>query len=543
MAVWGWQHPHMRKNAGRGQDEAVLKQNLIGFSEGDLMPRPQNSILLAAALLSLASPALARTTENAALDTAVQKSWPEFIEFLRLPNVATQSAPDIRRNAQWAQATLAKHGWQTQLLPDGETPMVFAQWKAKSKSARTILFYAHMDGQPVFPKAWNQASPFEPVLRAKDAQGVWQDLPLERLAQSVQPDPEWRLFARSAADDKAPILMLIAALDALVAQGKAPAINIKLILDSHEEGGPPTLADVVEQNRALLQADGIVMLDGPMHESGRPTVVYGHRGGTGLALTVYGPKEELHSGHFGNYAANPAMTLARLITGMKDAEGRVLIPGFYDGVDLNPSLKQVLAQVPDDEAALQRRLGIAASEKVGASYQESLQFPSLNITSMIAGEPAARRTIIPAKATVTFDIRTVPGTPAERQIALVRKWVETQGFHLVQGEPSEAERARYPLLASITGGGGMRALMTPLDAPIGQWLRSGLTRAFGQAPVQIPIMGGGVPSAPLADGLKAPVILLPLVNADDSQHAANENLRIGNYSNGVKSLYALITNP
>ena len=504
---------------------------------------PLRLALLAAILSALAQPAGAARAEDQAIAAAVRTSWPEFLDFLRLPNVATQSAPDIRRNADWAQAALARHGWAAQQLPDGETPMVFAQWPASGQSRRTILFYAHMDGQPVFPKAWQQASPFQPVLREKDAGGVWRDIPLNRLTQSARPNPEWRLFARSAADDKAPILMLIAAVDALKAQGRSPAITIKLILDSHEEGGPPTLTDVVGRNRALLQADGVVMLDGPMHESGRPTIVYGHRGGTGLSLTVFGPREELHSGHFGNYAPNPAFALSRLIAGMKDGEGRVLIPGFYDGVALPPALRQVLAQVPDDEAALRTRLGIARAEHVGATYQEALQYPTLNITSVIAGEPSAHRTVIPASATVNFDIRTVPGTPPAREVALVRQWVMAQGYHLVDRQPTEAERAIYPLLASLSGGGGMRALMTPLDAALGQWARTGLLRAFGQEPVRIPIMGGGVPSAPLVDGLGAPVILLPLVNTDDSQHAANENLRIGHYFSGVRSLYTLLITP
>jgi len=499
-------------------------------------------------LLVCAKPAFAQSPEDRAIAVAVQKSWPEFLDFLRLRNITTQSAPDIARNADWAIAAFRRHGWSAQSLPDGETPMVFAQWSGgrpakRAKPARTILFYAHMDGQPVFPKAWQQADPFEPVLREKSSVGVWQDLPLERLSQTRQPDPAWRLYARSVADDKAPILMLLTALDALKAIGRAPAITIKVILDSHEEGGPPTFKDVVERNAALLQADGVVMLDGPMHESDRPTIVYGHRGGTGFSLTVFGPLGELHSGHFGNYAPNPVFALSRLIVAMKDAEGRVLIPGFYDGVDLSPPLRQALARVPDDEVMLRRRLGIAQIEKVGGSYQESLQYPSLNITSIIAGEPSARRTVIPASATASFDIRTVPGTPPERQLALVRRWVEEQGYHLVEGEPSEAERARYPHLAQMSGGGGLRALMTPLQSPLGQWAQAGLQRAFGQEPVQIPIMGGGVPSAPLVDGLKVPVILLPLVNADDNQHAANENLRIGNYIGGVKSLYNLMTQP
>lgn len=512
-------------------------ENMIRMKRGFLS-------LCLAAVAALPLPASALTSgEDRAIHAAAEKSLPDYLEFLRIPNVMFRSTADMRRNADWVEAAFRRHGFQARQLADGETPMVFAEWPGASPAHKTVLFYAHMDGQAVFPKQWSQPDPFVPVLRKRGADGALNDLPLARLTDGGAIDPEWRLFARSAADDKAPILMLMAAMDALRAAGRQPAINVKIIIDSHEEGGPPTLKDVVERNAALLKADAVVMLDGPMHASNRPTIVFGHRGGTGFALTVFGPRAELHSGHFGNYAADPAFGLSRLIAAMKDEEGRVLIPGFYDGVDMSPARKAVLAAVPDDEVAIRRRLGIARSEHVGDNYQESINYPSLSITAMKVGEPDSRRSIIPAFATAYFDARTVPATPGARQFALVRQWVEAQGYHLVDGEPTEEERMTYPRLAAIKGGGGGRALMTPLDAPVGLWVGAALKGAFGADPVRIPIMGGSVPTAPLVDGLKVPVILLPLVNADDNQHAADENMRLGNYFAGVRSLYALYSRP
>jgi acetylornithine deacetylase/succinyl-diaminopimelate desuccinylase-like protein len=478
--------------------------------------------------------------DRAAVDKAARASLPEWVEFLKLPNITRRSTAEIRKNAEWAEAAFRRHGFAARQLEDGETPMVFAEWPGASPGRKTVLFYAHMDGQGIDPKEWDQPDPFAPTLKQKKADGGWEVLPIARLSEA---NPDWRLFARSAADDKAPIMMLMAAMDALRAQGRAPVVNVKIILDSHEEGGPPTLRDVVTRNAALLKADAVAMLDGPQHISNRPTIVFGHRSGAMMTITVFGPRGEMHSGHYGNFVPNPAQELATLIAGFKDADGRVLIPGFYDGVAFSPAMKKALAAVPDDEAEIRARAGVAANDRVGDNYQESLNYPSLNILAMKAADVDNRRTIIPATATAMFDIRTVPATPGERQIALVRTFVQSKGWHLVNGTPTEAERRAYPKLVSISGGDGGAALSTPLDSPVGQWARKALLGAFGEEPVRIPMMGGSVPTEPLVEGLKVPVLLIPLVNADNNQHAANENMRLGNYFDGVRSLYALFSQP
>ena len=489
-------------------------------------------------------PATAGTAskQDKALAAATTASLPEFIDFLKRPNVAHKPGPDMRHNADWVEAAFKRRGFATRQLEDGETPMVFAEWPGNSKARKTVLFYAHMDGQAVFPKEWDQPDPFQPVLKRKLADGRWETLPIEALTGGPV-DPEWRLFARSAADDKAPIVMLLAAMDAMKAQGKSPSINVKIILDSQEESGSPTLKDVIDRNRSLLTADAVVMLDGPMHASNRPTLVFGHRGIGVFTLTLFGPRGDLHSGHYGNYAPNPAQALATLLAGMKDADGRVLIPGFYDGVDRSDATRHVLASVPDDEAAMRARIGIAAAERLGANYQEAINYPSLNITAMKSGEIASQRSILPAQAAASFDIRTLPTTPFDRQVDLVRQWVAAQGYHLVDDVPTEEDRRRYPKLASLKAGVSTAALMTPLDASIGVWAAKAFRRQFKQEPVRIPVMGGTVPTAPLVEALKVPVLLVPLVNNDNNQHAANENLRLGNYVEGVKAIYSLLNQP
>ncbi|KDA01675.1 M20/M25/M40 family metallo-hydrolase [Hyphomonas oceanitis] len=500
-----------------------------------LLPRP---FLAALALLScLAQPALADTP----VETATKDSLKEWVAFLRLPNITKRSTAEIRANADWIEDAFQRYGYTAQQLEDGETPMVYAAWPTQSPGRKTVLFYAHMDGQAVKPEEWDQESPFSPVLKTM-ADGAWTDLPLDRLLNG-ESDPDDRLFARSAADDKAPIMMLLAAMNALKAEGRGPAINIKILLDSHEEGGPPTLKDVVKRNADLLAADAVIMLDGPMHISNRPTVVYGHRGGAGFELTVFGARTELHSGHYGNYSPNPAQLLAALLATFKDECGRVTVAGFYDGVVFDDETKAAFASVPDDEAAINARLGIAQPDCVGLSYQEAINYPSFNIAGLKAADVGAnRRTIIPEYATAAIGMRTVPATPPERLIALVRTHIEAQGYHLVDGEPTEEERMKYPRLASMKGGGGGKALQTPLGAPVGKWITASLKETFNAEPVRIPLMGGSVPTSGLLS-LDAPIMLLPLVNADNNQHAANENMRVGNYYDGVRALHGLFLTP
>jgi len=499
--------------------------------------------LLVLALASLASPALAAASEDEAITKAAHAMLPEYVEFLRIPNIMRNSTADMRRNADWAEAAFKRHGFVTRQLEDGETPWVFAQSPNQSKSKKTVIFYAHMDGQQVFPKDWDQSDPFTPTLKQKGPDGTFTPIPVERLSEA-SPDPEWRLFARSAADDKAPILMMMAAMEALKATGKAPAINIKIIIDPHEEGGPPTFKDVIARNLDLLKADAAVMLDGPMHASNKPTIVFGNRGGGGFDLTIFGARGELHSGHYGNYSPNPVFGLARILGAMKDADGRVLIPGYYDGTAMGPEFKEILAAVPDDAEAVNARLGIAQAEKVGENYQQAMNYLTLNIPAMKAGEYGSGRSVIPATATATVEFRSVPGTDPERILGLFRKFIEDQGFHIIAGKtPTDEERRSYPRLAAMIGGRGGRAMSTPLNSPVGVWAQNAFRKAYKEEPVRIPIMGGGVPSGPLANGLNVPLILIPLVNADNNQHAANENLRIGNFYAGVKSLYSLYTQP
>jgi len=475
-----------------------------------------------------------------------QRNFAEYLDALRIPNVPVEPA-NIQRNAEFLSRAFERRGFEVRLVtnPAGR-PVVLAELEPRS-GLPTLLFYIHYDGQPVVAAEWSQADPFVPVVRRRNAAGEWQDVGADAL-QARPLDSELRVFARSASDDKAPILMLLTAFDVLATQAQAPAYNVKVMLDGEEEIGSPSLAATVASAPAAFAADALVILDGPVHASARPTVVFGNRGIAQATLTVFGPRAPLHSGHYGNYAPNPALRLATLLASMKDDDGRVLIPGFYDGVRLTEADRVTFADVGDDEAALRARLGIARSERVGANYQESLQYPSLNVRGMAAaGVGALATNILPSQAVAELDLRTTPETDGRNLYDLVRAHIESAGYHLVDGEPTDSERAQFDKLARFTLGSTQAAMRMPMDSALGRWantaLRASTAPRPGEAPVQIRMMGGTVPTDVLVQALQLPFLLVPTVNDDNNQHAANENLRIGHFVTGTETIYSLLTTP
>jgi acetylornithine deacetylase/succinyl-diaminopimelate desuccinylase-like protein len=371
----------------------------------------------------------------------------------------------------------------------------------------------------------------------------------EKLLYEETLDPELRIFGRSSSDDKAPIMMFLTALDLMNKEGIEPAINLKVLLDSEEEKNSPGMAAVVGANRDLLSADAILIHDGPMHPSNRPTMIFGNRGVTFLRLTVYGPKTDLHSGHYGNYVPNPAQRLAALLASMKDEDGRVKVAGYYDGVRLTDAGRQMLAAVPEDEEALKKRVGIAQAEKVGRNYQEALQYPSLNIrglSSAQTGEKASN--IVPATAVAELDLRTTPGASAAYLTDAVLAHIRAQGYYLIDKAPTDEERAAHDKIASIIVGDGSDAAFTDSSAKAGAWVQAVLEKTFANGTehpqiVKIRMMGGTVPTDKLVGTLNLPFVIVPLVNPDNNQHTHNENLRIGHYLQGIRAFTGLLQTP
>ena len=287
----------------------------------------------------------------------------------------------------------------------------------------------------------------------------------------------------------------------------------------------------------------MVILDGPAHSSGRPTVAYGARGIVTLNLTVFGPRVGVHSGNYGNWVPNPAQRLASLLATMKDEDGRVLVAGFNDGIlPLTAEEQAMLAAVPDDSAEMLKTFGIAAPSKAFPRLQEALQYPTLNVRGLQSAHVGAgARTIIPDRATAAMDIRLVKETSPASLVDKLRAHVRAQGYHLVEGEPSDADRAAHSKLAAIVvSESPTNAFRTSPSDPQVKRIVAGMTGIDGRPPVQLRTLGGTVPIAPFIEALGFPAILVPTVNFDNNQHEENENLRIGHFFSSIEIVAAIL---
>lgn len=461
----------------------------------------------------------------------------ELRDLLAIPNVAADSV-NIRRNAAALVAMLERRGARARLLETGGPPLVYGEIGDAARPA--VLFYCHYDGQPTDPARWATRDPWRPALytAALEAGGVemarWP-------VTGEEVSPDWRLYARSASDDKSPIVALLHMLDGWRAAGIAPPNRVKFLFEGDEEAGSSYIADAVRRHRDLLAADLVVMADGPIHPSNRPTAVFGLRGIVAATVTVYGPVRPLHSGHYGNWAPNPAMRLAQLLASMKGPDGEVLVEGWEDDVvPLGPAERAAIASYPHDDREQRLQFQIGATDGTGRTRLELIAHPSLNIRgmrSLFIGREA--RTLVPDVAVAELDLRLVAGNDPARQVAKLVRHIERQGYRVVREEPDSATRVNTPRLARVESRDGYAAARTPLDHPVARAVVDALSRAGLGDPVVMPTLGGSAPGYVFTEILGAPLVLIPIVNHDNNQHAENENLRLGNLFRGMEILAAV----
>ena len=463
----------------------------------------------------------------------------EFMALLAIPNVSRDTA-NIQRNAEAIRDALIRRGVDARLVSlPGANPLVFGEIRTPG-ATRTIGFYAHYDGQPLDPKEW-ATPPFTPTLRSKalDAGGAAIPLP----AAGTPFDPESRIYARGAADDKAPIIAQLTALDAIKAAGLAHKSNIKFMFEGEEEAGSPNLMPILQANRALFAADIWLMCDAPVHQSRKQALYFGSRDGIRLDLTVYGPKNELHSGHYGNWAPNPALLLARLLASMKGESGRVLIDGFYDdAAPLSAAERKAVAEAPNIDRELMRELWLGSTEGDGLSLTELITLPSLNIRGMASSRIGAEASnVIPATATASIDIRLVKGMDPQRTGDRVLAHIRRQGFFIVDKPATPEVRMAHPRVVWVDRGrSGLGAVRTPMDLPIAQDVIRVVEQVRGPT-VKLPNMGGNLPLADVERPLGTRTIIVPIGNHDNNQHSFDENLRLQNLWDGIELMAALLT--
>jgi acetylornithine deacetylase/succinyl-diaminopimelate desuccinylase-like protein len=443
----------------------------------------------------------------------------EFSELLTIPNVASDK-DNIRRNADALLAMLQRRHVAAKLLYAADAnPVVYGEIKTPG-AKHTYVFYAHYDGQPVTPDDWETKEPFTPVTKM------------------VNGEP--RIYARSASDDKAAILAQLTALDALQSAHVPLKANLRFVWEGEEEAGSTNLGAVLAQNKSELGADAWLICDGPVDQSGKQSVVFGARGVTKLEITVYGPHHELHSGHYGNWAPNPAMMLAQLLAGMKDNEGHVLVPHFYDGITPLSELEQrAVAEAPQNGAVLRDQFWLGRTDGAGKSLVELINEPSLNVQGLSSAKTGVKATnVVPATATADIDLRLVKGLDWKMQQQRVIDYIASQGYFVTETLPMKDVLMAHPRVAFVQRDSGYNAVRTPMDLPVAKQVIAAVESARGPV-VKLPTMGGSVPLETIEQTLGTATITVPIANYDNNQHSSNENIRLQNLWDGVETMAAL----
>ncbi|MCZ6631593.1 MAG: M20/M25/M40 family metallo-hydrolase [Actinobacteria bacterium] len=463
----------------------------------------------------------------------------DFAALLELPNV-TGSTDDLRRNANELARRFEARGasMETVELP-GASPVVIGELRTTTPTA-TLGVYVHYDGQPVDPANW-ASSPYSATL----VSGPWHEggVVLDFPGPGDEIDAEWRIYARSASDDKTPFAAMAAALDALKEAGIERSVDLVFLFEGEEESGSPNLGRYMKHLASRLTADSWLLCDGPVHQTGIPQVVFGVRGYCGFELTFYGPERELHSGHYGNWVPNPAMELASFIAGCKDESGMVTIDGFYDDTaPITAADRSAIDALPPVEDRLQAELGFGGPEVDGARYADRLMLPSFNVRGMSAAAVGQKaRNVVPAEAHVSVDIRLAAGNAPDRMLDLVEARLVTAAYQVLDREPTSEERRSHRYLARLTRDPGYRAARVPMDSPLAETLLGACGVAGNEEVVALPTFGGSIPLYQFEEILDAPVAILPIANHDNNQHAPDENLRVANLWYGIDLWATLLT--
>jgi acetylornithine deacetylase/succinyl-diaminopimelate desuccinylase-like protein len=463
----------------------------------------------------------------------------DFAALLELPNV-TGSVDDLRRNAEELVNRFTARGATMEVVEfPNASPVVIGELGCESPTA-TLGVYVHYDGQPVDPANWVSA-PFTATL----ASGPWheggEELDYPGPADPI--DPEWRIYARGASDDKTPFAAITAALDALVSAAIERSVDLVFLFEGEEESGSPNLGRYMEQLSDRLQADAWLLCDGPVHQTRAPQVSFGARGYSGFELTFYGPERELHSGHYGNWVPNPAFELGSFLAGCKDMDGMVTIDGFYDDtLPITDADRAAIDAVPPVEQRLMEEFGFGGPEVEEGSYAERLMIPSFNVRGISAAAVGAgARNVVPAEATASVDIRLAAGDDPDRMLDRVEAHLKKAGYLVLDRQPTREERRTYRHLARMDRGVGYRAVRLPMDSALAKVLLDVSATASNEEVVALPTFGGSIPLYLFEDLLHAPVALLPIANHDNNQHAPDENLRIANLWYGIDLWATLLT--
>ena len=479
--------------------------------------------------------------ENQIFDIGIE-SIESFREFLSIKNDANFKN-EMKPLIEWGINNFKKYGFEVERLETPELPLLLAS-KVISEDLNTLLIYLQFDGQPVDNSKWDQENPYKAVLK-KRINNEYKIIDWSRLDNITFDDikkEDLRIFARSASDAKGPVMMILNALEIMKRNNIELEYNLKVIMDFEEEISSPNLADAVKKYSSKLKSDALLIFDGPKHPSNLPTLTFGARGISDITLITYGPIVPQHSGHFGNYAPNPVFRMSEILSSMKDSDGRVTIPGFYDGIELDEKTLKILAEVPDDEEKMMNDMQFKKPDNVGKNYQESIQYPSINVRGIESGWVREEvRTIVPSECIAEIDVRLVLESDPIRLHNLIKSHIQELGYYVIDRRPTKDERLKHNKIVTFVSSFDYDAFRTDIESEIGKWLVKSLKKTFGIEPVKKRTSGGSVPISPFVNTLGIPAVTVPTVNQDNNQHSPNENIKIENYITGIETYLGILT--
>ena len=424
------------------------------------------------------------------VDEHAQAFLARLIDYVRRPSISAYGE-GIGEVAEYIAGVMHEMGLSVRIMSTSGWPMVFGEYYIGG-GARTVLLYGHYDVQPPDPLEEWISPPFEPAIR------------------------DGRLYARGVGDNKGQHFAQLMALETLLACRGTLACNVKVLLEGEEEVGSPHMPEFVSEHRDELQADLVIFSDGPVHENGQSTLCFGVRGVLDIELRAHGANRDLHSGHWGGIVPNPLWTLTHLLATMKNEHGEVTIDGFYENVlPITELEREALAHLPIDVNEVKSSLGLKRlDEPHERGYFERLAaWPTLTINGIHGGYGGpGSKTVLPHEAVAKCDIRLVEAQTAGEILAKVKAHVQ-----------------RYAPEVSVTSFGGMDPSKTPLESPFTEPICQAIRAAQGAFPLLVPAMGASIPEYVFTKTLGIPTFGVPYANADESNHAPNENMEIARF--------------
>lgn len=435
------------------------------------------------------------------IDAHRQEYLDRLFAYLRQPSISAHGL-GIAETAEMIAGDLRAIGLAPRIIPTAGWPMVLGE-RNDAPGTPTVLLYGHYDVQPPDPLDEWVSPPFEPTIR------------------------NGRIYARGVGDNKGQHFAQILGLEATIAcRGKLPC-NVKVLLEGEEEIGSPRMADFAREHRADLAADLVITSDGPVDESGQSEIVFGVRGVLSFSLHARGANRDLHSGNWGGIAPNPLWTLVHLLGTMKNDRGEITIDGFYDNVlPMTDLERRALAALPLDIEAVKSSLDLAQLDQpLDRGYFERLSaWPTFTINGLHGGYGGpGSKTVLPHQAIAKCDIRMVEPQTADEIFAKV-----------------EAHVRKHAPGVELVRQGSMDPSKTPLDSPYAGPIRRGIVAAQGAEPLLVPALGGSLPDYVFTKVLGIPAFNVPYANADEANHAPNENMELERFYMGIKTGAAML---